>query len=509
MKPISRRRKHIPTFLICTTLALVVVFSFSTLSKGNAHAQVSSVVVQQVSSDPFTNSTSQHRTQVEPGTFSFGSTVVSAFQSGRFDLGGGASGISWVTSFDSGRTWKGGTLPHMTVFTGGTNARVSDSAVAYDVAHHTWIISALTATTTFDGVTGSTAIVVSRSSDGLTWSDPVVVAASGSTNNFDKDWIVCDNHAMSPFFGRCYEEWDDSNQNGLILMSYSNDGGLTWFPAQSPASQSFSALGGQPVVQPNGTVIVPIYGFDLVTGEQGLYSYRSIDGGASWTDLLKISPSIFSSVSNFYRGGSLPSAAIDKAGKVYLVWAGCYFESNCATDDIVLTTTTDGLSWTPLQRIPLDAIGSGVEHITAGLAVDAETAGKSSHLAVAYYYWPAAGCSPSTCQIFVGVASSTNGGSTWSHPQTVAGPTLATSWANTDQGFMTGDYIAAAISDNRAVTVVPTATVPNNQTLNQYMVGVSLPVIGGSTPCETLSSFASTPKAPQQDGPVKDSHTAH
>ena len=58
----------------------------------------------QISADPFTNTTSQHRTQVEPDTLSFGSTIVSAFQSGRF-FDGGASDIGWATSTDGGSRW--------------------------------------------------------------------------------------------------------------------------------------------------------------------------------------------------------------------------------------------------------------------------------------------------------------------------------------------------------------------------------------------------------------------
>jgi len=68
-----------------------------------------------VSTDPFTNTTSQHRTQVEPDTFSFGSTIVSAFQSGRF-FDGGASDIGWATSTDGGSNWTHGFLPGITKF---------------------------------------------------------------------------------------------------------------------------------------------------------------------------------------------------------------------------------------------------------------------------------------------------------------------------------------------------------------------------------------------------------
>ncbi len=506
MRGFSRHRTSLIPLLIGTLLVLIGGFSFATLHRTSA--QAASPVIQPISRDPFTNSTSQHHTQVEPDTFSSGSTVVSAFQSGRFYARGGSSGISWATSTNAGLTWQGGTVPGITVSAGGSYARASDPTVAYDSAHGTWIIASLAAKSTFDGVDGSTAVLVSRSTNGgVTWNKPGLVAASGSRNNFDKDWIVCDQHPASTFYGRCYAAWDDAANHGRILMSYSTNGGLTWSTPVSPTSQSFSALGGQPQVTPNGTVIVPIYGYDLKTGSEGIYSYRSTNGGASWTNLLKISPSTYSAASAFYRGGSLPSAAVDQTGKVYLAWAGCYFESKCATDDVVLRTTTDGLTWTPMQRIPLDAIGSGVEHITAGLAVDSSTSGSGAHLAVTYYYWPHAGCSASTCQIYVGFASSINAGASWSQHQTLAGPMTATWWANTDQGYMTGDYIATTIAPatHLAVTAFPVAQAPSGQTLNEFMEGASLSVTGGSLRLLVLTATTIAPQATH----TKNYHTAN
>ena len=50
-----------------------------------------------VSSDPYTNPTSQHATELEPDTFAHHGTVVSAFQVGRF-FDGGASDIGVVRS---------------------------------------------------------------------------------------------------------------------------------------------------------------------------------------------------------------------------------------------------------------------------------------------------------------------------------------------------------------------------------------------------------------------------
>src|SRR5260221_2181441 len=61
------------------------------------------VTVTQVSHDIYTDAQAQHNTEVEPDTFAFGSTIVSAFQVGRV-FGGGSSNIGWATSTDGGAT---------------------------------------------------------------------------------------------------------------------------------------------------------------------------------------------------------------------------------------------------------------------------------------------------------------------------------------------------------------------------------------------------------------------
>ena len=96
----------------------------------------------QLSSDPYTNSNSQHQTELEPASFSFGSTIVTAFQAGRF-VDAASSNIGWATSQDNGATWKNGFLPGTTQFAGGPYTRVSDPSIAYDSAHKTWIISSV------------------------------------------------------------------------------------------------------------------------------------------------------------------------------------------------------------------------------------------------------------------------------------------------------------------------------------------------------------------------------
>src|SRR5580700_12273286 len=58
----------------------------------------------QISSDPFTIGPGQHATQVEPHMLANGTTLVSAFQTGRI-APGGATAIGWATSTDGGSTW--------------------------------------------------------------------------------------------------------------------------------------------------------------------------------------------------------------------------------------------------------------------------------------------------------------------------------------------------------------------------------------------------------------------
>ena len=271
--------------IACVTLALAFVLGSSLFSFHHVSAAPSAVQISSLSSDPYTNSSSQHKTEVEPDTYSSGSTIVATFQAGRFYSGGGSSNIGWATSTNQGATWKNGFLPGITIYAGETYKRASDPAVAYDAAHSTWLISSLAMSVTNNTVIGA-AVLVSRSTNGgLTWGKPIVVASAGPNDYLDKEWIVCDETANSPYDGHCYVEWDNRNLNSRILMSTSTDGGMTWASPKSPQNQSFSALGGQPLVQPNGTVIVPIYGTDLATNIDHIYAYTSTNGGRVGTIL--------------------------------------------------------------------------------------------------------------------------------------------------------------------------------------------------------------------------------
>src|SRR5438270_13741188 len=129
-------------WLIFATLVLALAFSFALRS--TVTAATPGVALLQLSSDPYTNTTSQHQTEVEPDSYSNGATIVAATQVGRFN-DGGASNIGWATSTDNGATWQKGFLPGTTVFAtpAGQFDRVSDPSVSYDAAHKLWMISSL------------------------------------------------------------------------------------------------------------------------------------------------------------------------------------------------------------------------------------------------------------------------------------------------------------------------------------------------------------------------------
>jgi hypothetical protein len=401
----------------------------------------------------------QHSTIAEPDTFAWGNTVVAAFQVGRF-RDGGAVDTGWATSRDGGRTWRSGLLPSLTraARPAGPWDRASDPVVAYDALHGTWLIASL-ALRPGDAA----AVVVSRSPDGLRWSAPVTVVAAPWRPNLllDKEWIVCDNGAASPHRGSCYVTYSDFRTLRLEFQA-SRDGGLTWSgQVAAPDNAGRGSIVGrwapapQPVVQPDGDLIVPYYDEDRVA------SIRSADGGRSFTASVTVASTEFRPTPGL-RAPPLPSAEVDAAGTVYVAWPDC--GRPCTRNTIVVSSSADGIAWSAPTRLALGR--RGVDFVIPGLGADPARPGR---LALAYY------ASTGGSFLDVGFVTSSDGGRRWSAPRRLNAQTMRYAWTAQAGGVMVGDYISTSFAGGRAVPVFVLASSPGAR-LNQPLFAARFPV---------------------------------
>jgi hypothetical protein len=447
--------------------SMIVAVSVAASVAGAASYDVRGL--KQLSVDTFTNSTSQHRTEVEPDTFAYGTTEVSVFQVGRF-FDGGASDIGWATSTDGGATWHNGFLPGITKIQDprAQYDRASDPSIAYDAKHGRWLAASLPLINVSSGAIGQVP-VISGSADGLHWGNPVKVAPDNG-DFMDKEWIACDNGASSKYLGRCYVEYDDA-YTGEILMSTSKDGGLTW---STPFHTGAGGLGGQPLAQPNGVAVVPYF------DGANIGAFSSKDGGASWGSNVLVAAVSEHGVAGGLRTQPLPSAEIDGGGTIYVVWQDCSFRPGCSSNDIVMSTSSDGIHWSSVARVPIDKTSSTVDHFIPGIAVDPATTGSGAHLALTYYYYPNANCVTAACLLYVGYVGSKNAGATWSAPMRLT-RAMSLSWlANTNQGFMVGDYISTSFIGGVAHAAFAVASKPVAGSFREAMAtsAAGLPAFG-------------------------------
>jgi hypothetical protein len=331
-------------------------------------------------------------------------------------------------------------------------------------------------------------VEVNVSFDGVHWSKTIIVARIKKGQDFDKDWITCDNSTASRFYGNCYVEWDVDNRGELVQMSTSRDGGRSWSPATA-TSDRWRGLGGEPVVQPDGVVVVPIV-------SNGLSAFRSVNGGRTWGPGVKVASIFQHPFGGSLRGPFFPSVATDSTGRIYVTWPDCRFRPSCSSNDMVLTTSADGVHWAPVTRIPIDPVTSTVDHLGGGLGIDPVTAGRHARLALFYNFYPRAACTISTCRLYEGYVSSTDGGARWSAPQVLAGP-MRMRQLPSAFGFMVGDYQGAAVVPGGnafsafAVGGIPAAGQRYSEAMYQPSGGA--PVTGGQRAASAAGAHTFTP----------------
>jgi hypothetical protein len=415
-------------------------------------------VARQLSRDDSLEVQAQHETEVEPDSFSFGRTIVVAFQKGRLG-GGGAAALGWATSRDAGRTWRAGALA-------GAFPAVSDPVVAYDAVHATWLISFLALTS------ATVDVFVVRSPDGLTWSAPIPVAVAPAPDaDYDKEWVACDNGAASRFRGRCYVSYLDTG-SGAIVTRASTDGGLTWAEAvgsRAGIPDGAFVNGAYPVIRPNGDVLV-LYTVFAAFGQldgDWIAVTRSRDGGSTFASAARVA-SLEAQDLLGMRAPPLVSADVDRTGAVRAVWADCRFRAQCEANDVVLAVSRDGVSWAPPTRLPSDDRFGRADAMVPAIAVD------GTNVAVTYYTLPQAqGCAIATCRgLDAWLIRQTAG--RWSSPLRLSPQAMPLTWlADGGLGAMVGDYVSVSWAGGKPVPVLALATQPESATLREAIFAVS------------------------------------
>lgn len=341
------------------------------------------------------------------------------------------------------------------------------------------------------------AAVVTSHDGGLSWSARTTVANGSSYLQVlnDKPWLAADNDPASPFYGRLYLTWTrihfakDGSYSSPINFSYSDDDGVSWSPeveisgidaffCNGPASAAheYRCLDDQfstPVVLPGGVVVVHFQNgdsasaseFPLESDSQTMI-VRSLNGGVTWFPPQHIADLEDSFMSA--DGGDYPArfdgyniqtghefttwsvqgmSADPVTGVLYAFWTdnrdGVHDSLLPVTQtNVFMTRSGDaGVTWTGPIRI---TSGQGDRWMAWGAAYSGTV--RVMYLDGSYDF-------PGRTLYGVTMASSTDGGATWSYQRidTAASNPNSSYWFQTGVSgcfrctFFIGDYQGMAI----------------------------------------------------------------
>jgi hypothetical protein len=178
------------------------------------------------------------------------------------------------------------------------------------------LTSNLGATRSDQSFKGYEAIAVSRTDDVAAaaagtksaWMQPVLISQQSSTTFTDKEQVWADNASSSSFFGNAYACWGDfrSNSHGNgspqpLDIAVSRNGGDTWSvqqvtPATNNPSNQVNGFGRSAcTIRTDSHGVAYVFAQQFANGTPG-HGYhimlKSTDGGASWSQAVKIQPAI-------------------------------------------------------------------------------------------------------------------------------------------------------------------------------------------------------------------------
>lgn len=418
--------------------------------------------------------------------------AVAVFQEDRVDAGGDA-GNGWATTSDGGKTWHHGYLPGLTRATGGTFDRASDAVVTWaaDPAQKGHYLAYANSLVFNDGSgpTGDanqSGMAVNISHDnGLHWTKAVILEQDGLEGLNDKNWLVADNGTGTGHTtGRVYVVWDRIAPLVYTYCDVDCDKLSNWANATTMNGTFYTyspepGIGSIPLVEPDGSLAVIFEGDyggppgvqnppsdqpDVAVASSQLQIALAKGAGAVPFPLpltfTLLSTGIAANNGNGIaeqRAGSLPAAAIDlKTGRMYIAWEDGRFRKD-GLNDIVFSTSTDGVVWTPVKRVNNDSESSHIDHWNAMVDV----ANGVVHIGYQQRYEPSGsvatarspkGLSPYIDTYYV---DSHDNGTTWSSPLRVNALRADVGYAAFSRGgAFLGDYNELAVASNGWVYLV-------------------------------------------------------
>jgi hypothetical protein len=279
-------------------------------------------------------------------------------------------------SEDSGEHWQ------QTTGTAPANYRVSgDVSITYDILGHVFLcyiaFDKLGTARYWAHDATRNGVFVRRSLDGgKTWEPNAVAVDEQPTHPDmpfeDKPYIVADNNPGSPFAGTLYAGWTEfSLTKSVILISRSNDGGITWsvpFEISSheglPRDENGSVEGFSGAAGPDGML------YAVWSDGDDIVLVTSRDGGISFAPsrkILSVTAPYFN-VEGVERSDGFPQIGVDpRTGRLFVTWS----DYRNGDVDVFCSTSSDrGRNWTPAVRVNDDPLHNGADQFFQWLAVD-------------------------------------------------------------------------------------------------------------------------------------------
>jgi hypothetical protein len=253
------------------------------------------------------------------------------------------------------------------------------------------------------------AIVMMKSIDGVNWTG-VTPITFNKRRDFDDKYYLAVDRSSSSFANRIYVSWDrNSGNNQILYIASSQDGGETWtapIKVNDGTSRFERVIGAYPAVnQSTGVVYDSWHDY----AKNVIYVDQSFNGGSSW--------GIDAAAATTHAGfgadigcvggrsqGPAHALKIGPSGKLYLVYADPIANRGF---DVLLTTSTNGTTWTAPLRLNDDSGSADQFHPT--LSVEAGASGDK--VTVSFYDRRD---DPANCLAHVYATQSQNSGATWS-----------------------------------------------------------------------------------------------